>query len=319
MITKISELNVKDLRTVKKIIMDSAEEIHWSMNNIIKDCYIIKHNKNIVIVDIEPAIFDNNSMIIYIITCNCQNISSIVELLRERYSNIYLSINEAVYIESLEDLLRTKNMDNINKNTINYPIDTYLCDKQENVTKPLEHFLKCNIPCFDYSKLNYYKFNENEFDEFVRINYLDKYHTVSWRTNGNYNLLGLTYTSFDGPRHNNNFLVSTLPNDRHKETIVGIIKYNPNYQNMTSYPVTYVSYVETNHFYQRKGVYKNMVNLLIENIPLNQHLITSMESDVGKIVGTHKIIESAVKSKGLPIEVIKYEDFLYGNVKKLCK
>lgn len=170
----------------------------------------------------------------------------------------------------------------------------------------LEKWVNAYIKDLNISNIEWLKLNSKELDEFFRENYLDKelweyvYDKDAWILNPP--PLGMHYINFESPRNGESysFLLGVVNNNISKKTIVCAMIYIEEYFILVGQevPVTYISSMEVNSYFWRKGLFKRMCNEAINYINPNQHIIVSEESDMGKMCSTFSIFKNTMYANG---------------------
>ena len=96
------------------------------------------------------------------------------------------------------------------------------------------------------------------------------------------------------------YLLGITTNNKGTKTILSVMNYSDKYYVFEDQvePITYINTIETNSYYKNKGLYKSLVKNMIRFINPNQHILTTLESDEGKLCSTHKILCEILKENG---------------------
>ena len=91
-----------------------------------------------------------------------------------------------------------------------------------------------------------------------------------------------------------------LHNNIGKKTIVAATIYLDEYVIFTDQeiPVTYISTMEVNSFFRKRGIFKKMCGELINFINPNQHIVTTRQSEMGLMCKTFDTLKSTLISNG---------------------
>ncbi len=169
----------------------------------------------------------------------------------------------------------------------------------------LEKWLTEYIKDIDISNIEWIKLNSKELEEFFKENYLDKelweyvYDKNAWIVYPP--PLGMHYINFSSPSKKNfSFLLGVVNNNIGKKTIVCSMSYYEEYYIFTEQkvPITYISAMEVNSYFWRKGLFKRMCNEAINYINPEQHILCSEESDMGKMCDTFSIFRDTMYANG---------------------
>ena len=163
------------------------------------------------------------------------------------------------------------------------------------------------IEDLDIDKIEYISLSIDELDKFFMDNYLDK---ETWKfvseKDCHYRPIGLIYLNYDNYRNVNThdkekrYLLGITTNNKGTKTILSVMNYSDKYYVFEDQvePITYINTIETNSYYKNKGLYKSLVKNMIRFINPNQHILTTLESDEGKLCSTHKILCEILKENG---------------------
>lgn len=172
--------------------------------------------------------------------------------------------------------------------------------------KNIDKWINEYIKDLNLNNIEWICLNAQELNIFFDNNYLDK---ELWKyvldTNASklfQNPLGMYYLSFNSPINEKKykFLLGIVNNNINKKTIVSSIIYLDKYYlfNNQKEPLTYISTVETNKYLQNLGIYKKMCKALYNYINHNQHILTTKESELGKICHTFDILKTTLINQG---------------------
>ena len=172
----------------------------------------------------------------------------------------------------------------------------------DNMNRWYNHYIK-NIAL---EKIEWIKLNSTELYMFLKNNYLDKEvwkYVYDEKANTIYPTpLGMNYLNFDNPINNKNysFLLGIVENNIGKKTIVAATIYLDKCFMFTNHgiPVTYISTMEVNSYFRNKGIYKKMCEALINFINLNQHIVTTEQTDMGAKCNVFNILKNTLLSNG---------------------
>ena len=76
-------------------------------------------------------------------------------------------------------------------------------------------------------------------------------------------------------------------------------------------PVTYISTMEVNSYFQNKGIYKKMCKEVINFINKDQHILTTNESEIGSKYNVFIILKNALITNGFFNCIFKDNDIMY--------
>ncbi len=162
------------------------------------------------------------------------------------------------------------------------------------------------IKNIDLEKIEWIKLNSSELDIFLKNNYLDKdvwEYVHDENANKLYpTLLGMNYLNLNNPLNdrNSSFLLGIAENSIGKKTVVAATIYLYEYFIFTDQekPVTYISTIEVNSYFRNKGIYKKMCEVLINYINLNQHIVTTRQTEMGAKCNVFRILKNTLLSNG---------------------
>lgn len=146
----------------------------------------------------------------------------------------------------------------------------------------------------DLSNIQWLCLNSDELSEFYQSNYLDfdewQYVIDDDKTNYYSSPLGLHYLRLDYNKEDYKFLIGVVNNNINKKTIVAAMIYLDNYYIFDNQqePFTYVSSIEVNSFFWRRGIFKKLCFNAIKFININQNILLSDESMMGR---KYRVIE----------------------------
>lgn len=67
--------------------------------------------------------------------------------------------------------------------------------------------------------------------------------------------------------------------------------------------MTYISYVEVNSYFWRRGLFKQICKELMNHINPNQYIICSMESDMGKEIHIRDKLKKVLQENGFKKDI----------------
>lgn len=162
------------------------------------------------------------------------------------------------------------------------------------------------IENINLEKIEWIKLNSSELNNFIRENYLDE-DTWQYVRDENVNslyptLLGMHYLNLDNSINKRaySFLLGIVDNNIGKKTIVGATIYLDEYFIFTDQesPLTYISTMEVNSYFRNRGIYKKMCEVLIKFVNQNQHIITTMQSEIGLKCHVFEILKKELEKSG---------------------
>lgn len=169
------------------------------------------------------------------------------------------------------------------------------------------------IDNLDIRNIEWIKLNNDELETFLKENYYDKSvykYVCDDFTSGMYpKFLGMNYlniyTSNNGIKES--FLLGIVDNNIGKKTIIGDFIYCENYIlfDNQEIPLTYIHTAEVNRYYRGNGIYRQMCLALYDFIYPNQHIITTLESEMGEICHAFKIFEDSLRERGFNKRIFK--------------
>ena len=177
----------------------------------------------------------------------------------------------------------------------------------------IDKWVRDYIDNIDISNIEWIKLNCEELDDFFEENYLDR---VEWEyvldedANSLFPiLLGLSYLTLNNPRSelSYNFLLGVVNNNIGKKTIVSDIIYLDEYfifGNQTI-PFTYIASVEVNTYFRNRGITRKMYGAFFQIVRPNQHVLTSMLSDMGKRYNLLEITKQVALENGFDKQIIE--------------
>ena len=162
------------------------------------------------------------------------------------------------------------------------------------------------IKNIDLEKIEWIKLNSSELDIFLKNNYLDKdvwEYVHDENANKLYpTLLGMNYLNLNNPLNDrdSSFLLGIAENSIGKKTVVAATIYLYEYFIFADQekPVTYISTIEVNSYFRNKGIYKKMCEVLINYINLNQHIVTTRQTEMGAKCNVFRILKNTLLSNG---------------------
>ncbi|MBQ8892205.1 MAG: hypothetical protein IJ068_05060 [Bacilli bacterium] len=170
--------------------------------------------------------------------------------------------------------------------------------------KKIRKWEKDYIDNVDISNVLWLKLNAQELDEFYRKNYFDEELFQSVATSHSYyhSPLGLYYLSLENSSslYNYSYLIGVVDNNIGKKTIVAAMTYLENYKLLVDQkvPLTYISTVEVNSYFQKMGLFKRMCEEVTKYINFNQHILTSHESITGEKIHAFEIFKNILIKNG---------------------
>ncbi len=172
----------------------------------------------------------------------------------------------------------------------------------ENIHKWINNYIK-NI---NLDEIEWIMLNAAELDAFLEDNYLDK---EEWEyvhdenANSLYpTLLGMHYLNINSPINDKeySFLLGIVDNNIGKKTIVAATIYLDEHLIFTDQdrPVTYISTMEVNSFFRKRGIFKKMCEMLINFVNPNQHIVTTKQTEMGLMCKTFDTLQRTLISNG---------------------
>lgn len=158
------------------------------------------------------------------------------------------------------------------------------------------------------AKIEWKKFNFNELMCFLHQNYYDEEYEsfVMVRDESNNFLpIGMTYLSFNKLDTRDEYLVGLVPNNQGLKTIVACIIFKSKYllEHDSIKPVTYIETVEVNRYFQRNGLFNQMIRILPQFIDNDQNIIITPENGIGEVVGVNKKIQRILIGQGFASDI----------------
>lgn len=161
----------------------------------------------------------------------------------------------------------------------------------------------------DINNVKWIKLNSSELEVFFQKNYFDdnSYEYVSDEGNKfQPNVpLGLHYLSYDF-NNNYSFLLGIVNNKIGKKTIVANIMFLENeflFQKQKN-PITYISSIEVNAYFQNRGIYKKMCEIFINFIDHDQHVVVSKESKMGEKCKVFDTLKASLLKNGFQKQIL---------------
>ena len=172
----------------------------------------------------------------------------------------------------------------------------------ENIHRWINNYIK-NV---NLDEIEWIKFNATELDTFLEDNYLDK---EEWEyvhdenANSLYpTLLGMNYLNINSPINDKeySFLLGIVDNNIGKKTIVAATIYLDEHLIFTDQerPVTYISTMEVNSFFRKRGIFKKMCEILINFVNHNQHIVTTKQTEMGLVCKTFNTLSNTLIYNG---------------------
>ncbi len=177
----------------------------------------------------------------------------------------------------------------------------------------IDKWVRDYIDNIDISNIEWIKLNCEELDDFFEENYLDKEeweYVLDEETNSLFPTpLGLSYLTLNNPRSelSYNFLLGVVNNNIGKKTVVGDIIYLDEYflfENQIE-TFTYIVGVEVNAYFRNRGIARKMYGAFFQIVRPNQHILTSMLSDMGKRYNLLEITKQVALEKGFDKQIIE--------------
>ena len=157
--------------------------------------------------------------------------------------------------------------------------------------------------------------NIDGLNKFYEDNYLDSdiwQYVVDNNKNGFYcSPIGLRYLKIDNNDFNSKFLIGVVNNNINKKTIVGVMIYLDSYYifNEQLEPLTYISSIEVNSFFWNRGIFKKICEESIRFINLEQNIILSNESEMGRIRNVGKVFREILIRNGFKGNIY-FDDYM---------
>ncbi len=173
----------------------------------------------------------------------------------------------------------------------------------------IEKWVKEYIEDVDLNKIKWVKLNATELKEFFDENYYDEYNFEYVQDMTTNKLLGMTFLNIQSYNYISfhcleneqtyNYLLGIVDNSIGKKTIVGAIIYLDNYLmfNDQDKPFTYISTIEVNSYFRNKGIFKKMCEVFFDYINLDQHILTSEQTEIGRKCNVFEILKKTLLSK----------------------
>lgn len=167
-----------------------------------------------------------------------------------------------------------------------------------------DKWVKNYIEGIDLTNIEWIKFDEDGLKKFYQENYLDidewKYVINNTRDGYFHAPIGLRYLSISYNNTDYKFLLGVVNNNIGKKTIVAAMIYLENYYMFTEQvqPLIYISSLEVNSYFWNNGIYKRMCEVVIKFINPNQHIILSLESDMGRKYEVGRIFREILMQRG---------------------
>ena len=165
----------------------------------------------------------------------------------------------------------------------------------------------------DISNIEWIKLNGKELGNFFEENYLDKEeweYVLDEDANSLFPTpLGLSYLTLNDPQSElpYNFLLGIVDNNIGKKTIVSDIIYLDEYFIFGDQiePLTYIASVEVNSYFRNRGIARKMYSAFFDVARPNQHVLTSMLSDMGKRYNLLELTKQVALEKGLKKQIFE--------------
>lgn len=160
-----------------------------------------------------------------------------------------------------------------------------------------------NLENIEWVKLNYdqlmkfyYKYYfDDDYEEFV----------MSRGEDDSFLPFGMTYLPINPGTSRDEYILGLCDNQRGTQTIVACVIFDPSYNldREVVESVTYIKTIETNTFFQKKGVFNKMINEILKFINKDQNILTTHESVRGRVVHVLEKMRNAVTKQGFTGDV----------------
>ena len=172
--------------------------------------------------------------------------------------------------------------------------------------KNLDKWINNYIKNVNLDEIEWIKLNATELDSFLEDNYLDR---DEWEYVHDENasslyptLLGMSYLNINSPINDKeySFLLGIVDNSIGKKTIVASTIYLDEHFLFTNQekPITYISTMEVNSFFRKKGIFKKMCKVLIYFVNPNQHVVTTRQTEMGLMCKTFDTLRDTLMYNG---------------------
>lgn len=147
------------------------------------------------------------------------------------------------------------------------------------------------------------RFNYNDLIRFFYQSYYDEDYEAFVMTrdeNNNFLPYGMTYLSFTKLNQSDEYLIGLVGNKQGLKTIACCIIFKSKYlvEHDSIKPVTYIDTVETNKFFQNRGLFTKMVRNLPQFIDTDQDILITPEEGMGRVIGVNSIIKRVLIEQG---------------------
>ena len=169
--------------------------------------------------------------------------------------------------------------------------------------KKEKYFIENYIPDFSNSKIKWKIFDASSFYDFLENNYVDNNIFIGLKDleTGEDIPFGLTNTTFS-LKHEAKYLVSYLKNKKGRYTILTCLSF---YENFYTFEIKnnimFISYVETNYFYQGLGLFKLTIEKFIEMTKLPAFILITYPSSDGIICHTYEYLKERLKKEKVEV------------------
>lgn len=160
----------------------------------------------------------------------------------------------------------------------------------------------------DFTQVEWKKFNFNELMCFLHRNYYDEEYEsfVMVRDESNNFLpIGMTYLSFNKLDEKDEYLLGLVTNNQGLKTIVAcmIFKSKCLLEYDSIKPITYIETVEVNKYFQRNGLFTQMIRVLPRFIDNDQNIVITPDESVGKTIGVNDRIKTLLLDNGFEHDI----------------
>lgn len=327
MVKAVFVANKKD----KKVINAIIEYCYLELNDL-KNCFFIRENQNLTIFNFEKESFNNGEtyVIVNIVFSNDYGVSiNEIVSFAEKENNTkhiylgfsdYCSCNVHDYGFSICDYTYEKHSLAIPE--LNYHSRLYGRTSFE-TSYFKEKYIKENTPPLDsVENVKWSIMDKNSITEFCRENYSENKIWNTWYSDNGYNaIFGLTYLSPSirqeyGSGKDEMYIVGYYPYNG-KNIIVSVAKITWNNNLTVQFKnAAVISYVETNVFYRKMGLFKELCKKIVENTMAYEVLVCTYESPMGKIVHTTEHIKNILPAGRIVIHQGDCDNKMYQKYKK---
>lgn len=181
----------------------------------------------------------------------------------------------------------------------------------------IDKWVKEYIEGVDLKKIKWIKLNATELKKFFDENYYDEENCEYVHDMNTNKLLGMSFLNFQSYNYISfhcteneqtfNYLLGIVGNNIGKQTIVGAIIYLDNYLmfNDQDKPFTYISTIEVNSYFRNKGIFKKMCEVFFDYVNLDQYILTSEQTEMGRKCNVFGILKDILISKGFQKNVVE--------------